>query len=51
MKDITTTAALADLLGVTQRAITHMAKRGVIERKAAGFVLGDSVRRYCDHLR
>lgn len=45
------TAALADLFGVTDRTIRDLAKRGIIAKAGCGFVLADSVRRYCAHLR
>jgi phage terminase Nu1 subunit (DNA packaging protein) len=51
MTDAVTTAALADLFGITDRSIRDLAKRGIITRKGRGFALTESVRGYCEHLR
>ena len=51
MPDTITAAALADLLGVNTRSIRDLAKRDIIVRAGADYVLGESVRRYCAHLR
>jgi terminase small subunit / prophage DNA-packing protein len=43
---------LADLLGVSDRTIRELARRGILLRKGRGAYLRDvSIRRYCDHLR
>jgi hypothetical protein len=43
---------LARLLGVTPKEIYDLAKAGVIERGAGRlFMIEDSVRRYCEHVR
>ena len=44
-------AALAELLGVTTRTITDLAKRGIIVREGTGYGLAASVQGYCKHLR
>ncbi len=49
MNDTISTAALADLVGVTVRTITDLAKRGIIVREGRGYALAASVRGYCDH--
>jgi phage terminase Nu1 subunit (DNA packaging protein) len=46
-----TAAALADLIGVSPRSITDLAKRGIVVRADRGFDRHKSVRGYCDHLR
>jgi terminase small subunit / prophage DNA-packing protein len=47
-----TAAVLADLLGVSPRSITDLAKRGIVVRAdGGGFDQRKSVRGYCDHLR
>jgi len=46
-----TAAALADLIGVSPRSITDLAKRGIVVRADRGFDRRKSVRGYCDHLR
>ena len=51
MTDTITAADLADLLGVNTRSIRDLAKRDIIVRAGADYVLGESVRRYCAHLR
>ena len=43
---------LARWLGVSPKVVYDLAKDGIIERGAGRlFVLEDSVRRYCEHLR
>ena len=51
MPDTIAAAALADLLGVNTRSIRDLAKRDIVVRAGADYVLGESVRRYCAHLR
>ena len=46
-----TAAELADLIGVSPRSITDLAKRGIVVRAKRGFDEHKSVRGYCDHLR
>lgn len=48
-----TTSVLADLIGVSPRSITDLAKRGILVRadKGGGFDLRKSMRGYCEHLR
>jgi phage terminase Nu1 subunit (DNA packaging protein) len=47
-----TAAVLADLLGVSPRSITDLAKRGIVMRAdGGGFDKRKSVRGYCDYLR
>jgi len=51
MDRVATAAALAALLGVSDRTIRDLAKRGIIVRAEDGFALAESVRGYCSHLR
>jgi terminase small subunit / prophage DNA-packing protein len=51
MGDTFSTVSLAALFGVTDRTIRDLAKRGIIVRAEGGFVLAESVRGYCSHLR
>ena len=51
MPNTITTAALADLLGISTRSIRQHAKDGILVRAGKEFALAPSVRRYCDHLR
>ena len=48
-----TAAVLADLIGVSPRSTTDLAKRGIIVRSGGrtGFALRPSLRGYADHLR
>jgi phage terminase Nu1 subunit (DNA packaging protein) len=50
MKSVTA-AVLADLIGVSPRSITDLAKRGIVVRADRGFDQRKSVRGYCDQLR
>ena len=51
MDNVVTTAALANSLGVSDRTIRDLAKRGIVVRSWPGFALAGSVRGYCEHLR
>jgi phage terminase Nu1 subunit (DNA packaging protein) len=53
LPDHVTAAVLADLIGVSPRSCTDLAKRGIIVRGPGrtGFVLRASLRGYADHLR
>jgi terminase small subunit / prophage DNA-packing protein len=46
-------ATLADLIGVSPRSITDLAKRGIVVRSPGrtGFLLRESLRGHADHLR
>ena len=48
MNTTVTTAALADLLGISTRSIRDLKKRGIIVAAGKDFALADSVRGYCD---
>lgn len=49
--DSITHAALAELFGISTRAVSDLAKRGIVVRAGRGYALAASVRGYCDHLR
>jgi terminase small subunit / prophage DNA-packing protein len=49
--DTITTAALADMLGISTRSIRQHAKDGILVRAGKEYALAPSVRAYCDHLR
>jgi phage terminase Nu1 subunit (DNA packaging protein) len=51
MAEKVTKRALAELVGVTGRTITDLAKRDIIVREGAGYALAASVQGYCKHLR
>lgn len=43
---------LADLIGVSARAVTDLGRRGILERSAVGaWPVRESIRSYCAHLR
>ena len=42
---------LASLFGISTRAVTDLAKRGIVVRAGTGYALEASVRGYCEHLR
>lgn len=44
-------AELAQVLGVTPRTVTDLARRGLVVRDGRRYALGPSVARYCAHLR
>ena len=46
-----TSAELAQLLGVTARTVTDLARRGIAVRDGNRYAVAESVRRYCAHLR
>lgn len=52
-KDVAvTTTELADLLGVTPRTVTGLAREGVVVRAGRGvYLLAPSVKNYCERLR
>jgi terminase small subunit / prophage DNA-packing protein len=47
----TTHGALAELFGISKKAVNELAARGIIVRSGNGYALKASVRGYCDHLR
>jgi phage terminase Nu1 subunit (DNA packaging protein) len=53
LPDVVTAAALADLIGVSPRSTTDLAKRGIIVRALGrtGFALRASLRGYAEHMR
>lgn len=50
-REAVSASALGDMVGLSDRTIRDLAKRGVIDRCGAGFEPRDSILRYCAHLR
>jgi phage terminase Nu1 subunit (DNA packaging protein) len=51
MNDTVNVATLSDLIGVTRRTVSDLARRGIVVRSGRGYALAESLRRYCGHLR
>lgn len=52
LPEMTSTGALAALLGVTPRSVTELSRKGVLSPAGRGsWPVRDSVRAYCAHLR
>jgi phage terminase Nu1 subunit (DNA packaging protein) len=51
MHDIITVTALAELFGISTRAVSDLARRGIVARTGSGYALAASVKGYCGHPR